>query len=309
MVGARIRQHHSNISSNTVITVSFLVDFLDIVLSLAVAILSGSIIMVSQVLEGVSDLISSGLLLVGVSRSTQKEDRNHPFGFGREIYFWTLLSGIVMFTLTATLSIYFGWQRFIHPEEVHNINLAFLVLAITTGTNGYAFFLSLKRLLRNRKLMQVVRIFLTSSLIETKTTFILDLMGMSASILGIFALLFYQATGDFRYDGLGAILIGATLAVLAFVLLMGVVDLIVGKSASLETEAKIKAVALGTPQVSKVLGVKTLHIGSERLLVNLDVHLNHNLTTRQIEELIHKIKNDIKSQIPEVKHIQVELET
>ncbi len=296
-------------SSKTVVIISFLVDFLDIVLSLAAAILSGSIIMVSQVLEGISDLISSGLLLVGVERSGQKEDRNHPFGYGREIYFWSLLAGIVMFTVTATLSIFFGWQRFIHPEEVHNIKLAFIVLAITAGTNGYAFYLSLKRLLRNRSIMGVARIFISSSLIETKTTFILDLMGMSASILGIFALGFYQITGDFRFDGLGAILIGATLAVLAFILLIGVVDLIVGRSASLETEAKIKAVALSTPQVNKVLGLKTLHIGSGRLLVNLDVHLNHNLTTRQIEGLIQKIKNDIKNQIPEVKHIQVELET
>lgn len=265
--------------------------------------------MVSQVLEGISDLIASGLLLIGVSRSSQKENRDHPFGYGREIYFWTLLAGIVMFTVTATLSIYFGWQRFIHPEEIHNINLAFIVLAVTTLTNGYAFYLSLKRLLRNRNIMGVARIFISSSLIETKTTFILDLMGMSASILGVFALIFYQITGDFRFDGLGAILIGTTLAILAFILLIGVVDLIVGRSASLETEAKIKTVALNTPQVSKVLGIKTLHMGSERLLVNLDVHLDHNLTTRQIEGLIQKIKKDIKSQIPEVKHIQVELET
>lgn len=300
---------NQRISPATVIIISFLVDLLDIILSLAVTILSGSVIMLSQLLEGISDLVSSGLLLVGFTRSNQKEDREHPFGYGREIYFWTLLSGIVMFTLTATLSIYLGWQRFINPQEVHNIYLAFIVLVLTTGTNGFAFYLSLKRLLRDRSIKGVAKIFLGSSLIETKTTFILDLMGMSASILGIIALLFYKISGDYRFDGLGAILIGATLAILAFILLIGVVDLIVGRSASLETEEKIKAVALNTPQVSKVLGLKTLHIGSEKLLVNMEVHLDHNLTTTQIEELIHKIKSDIKKEIPEVKHIQVELET
>ncbi len=303
------KTQYPKISSANVIIISFLVDFLDILSALAVTILSGSVVMLSQLLEGISDLISSGLLLIGLMRSGQKEDREHPFGYGREIYFWTLMAGIVMFTVTATLSIYFGWQRFIHPEEVHNINLAFIVLTITTGTNGYAFYLSLKRLLRNRKLMQVVKIFLTSSLIETKTTFILDLMGMSASILGILALIFYQVTGDFRFDGLGAILIGVTLAVLAFILLIGIVDLIIGRSASLEVEDRIRLAALNTPQVNKILGLKTLHIGSEKLLVNLDVHLDRNLTTRQIEELIHKIKEDIKQEIPEVKHVQVELET
>ena len=123
------------ISSSYVLKVSFLVDVLDIVLSLVVAILSGSVVMLSQVFEGVSDLISSGLLLVGLARSQQKEDRDHPFGFGRELYFWALLAGIVMFTVTATLSILFGWQRFLHPEEIHAIKLALIVLAITPRTN------------------------------------------------------------------------------------------------------------------------------------------------------------------------------
>lgn len=297
------------ISSNLVVIVSFAVDLLDVVLSLAVAILSGSVIMLAQVLEGVSDLISSGLLLVGLARSKQQADRDHPFGFGRELYFWALLSGIVMFVLTATLSVYFGWDRFLHPHPVNNLGFAFVVLAVTIFTNGLAFYLSLKRLLRNRNFHQVIKIFLNSSLIETKATFVLDLMGVTASIVGILSLFVYKITGDLRFDGLGAILMGVVLALLAFILLLGVVDLIVGRSASLETENKIKNAALKTPQVHEVLDIKTLHIGPERLLVNLDVHLKHNLTTVQIEELIDKIKEDIKKEVPEVKHIQVELET
>lgn len=296
-------------SSNLVVTISFLVDLLDVLLSLAVAILSGSVIMLSQVLEGVADLLASGLLLVGLARSRQKEDRDHPFGYGRELYFWALLAGIVMFAVTATLSIFFGWQRFMHPQSVRSITLAFLVLGITTITNGFAFYLSLKRLLRNRSIGQVVRIFLRSSLIETKTTFILDLMGMSASVLGIGALLIYKLSGDYRFDGLGAIVIGIVLAIFALILLLGTVDLIVGRSASLEVEDRIRSAALNIPQVHKVLGLKTLHIGSERLLVNLDVHLQHNLETIEIEKLVDKIKENIRKEIPQVKHIQVELNT
>jgi len=296
-------------SSRKVVTVSFLVDLLDVILSLVVTILSGSVVMLAQVLEGVADLVSSGLLLVGLARSGQQADRDHPFGFGRELYFWALLSAIVMFAITATLSILFGLQRFIHPEVLRNIPLALWVLGITVLTNSYAFYLSLKRLLRNRSIGLVIRIFLRSSLIETKTTFILDLMGVSASILGIITLFVYKFTGDYRYDGLGAILIGVVLAVFSFILLLGIVDLIIGRSASVEVEDRIRLAALRTPQVRKVLGLKTLHIGLERLLVNLDVHLKHDLTTRHIEELIDKIKEDIKKEVPEVKHIQVELET
>jgi len=299
----------STVSSNLVVITSFLVDILDIILSLAVAILSGSVVMLTQVLEGIADLISSGLLLVGLARSGQRENREHPFGFGRELYVWALLAGIVMLTVTSIFSIFLGWQRFIHPEKIHNIYLAFSVLAFTTLTNGFSFILSLKRLLRNRNIAQVVTIFLRSSLIETKTTFTLDLMGMSASILGIVALIVYLISGDFRFDGLGAILIGVTMAIFAFILVMGIVDFIVGRSASLETEGKIRDLALSIPQVKEILGLKTLHIGSEKLLVNMVVHLQHNLTTTEIESLIHKIKENIQKEIPEAKHIHVELET
>lgn len=98
--------------------------------------------MLSQLLEGISDLLSSGLLMVGLVRSRQKANREHPFGFGRELYFWALLSAVVTFTVTATLSIFFGWQKFLHPAPVHNIYSAFIVLGITALTNGYAFYLS-----------------------------------------------------------------------------------------------------------------------------------------------------------------------
>ena len=171
------------ISSSLVVYSSFIVDLLDIILSLVVTILTGSVIMLSQLLEGISDLISSGLLVVGINRARQHEDKTHPFGFGRELYFWALLSGIVTLTISATLSIYFGWQRFIKPESIHNINLAFLVLTFTTFTNGWSFYLSFKRLLRDRALKHIFVIFLNSSRIETKTTFVLDLMGTIASRL------------------------------------------------------------------------------------------------------------------------------
>jgi divalent metal cation (Fe/Co/Zn/Cd) transporter len=214
-----------------------------------------------------------------------------------------------MFGLTSTLSIYFGWQRFIKPEPIHNIYLAFLILGITILTNGYAFFISYKRLLKKRKFKHIVQIFYRSSLVETKTTFILDLMGTVASCLGIMALVIYRVTGDARYDGLGAIVIGFSLAILAYLLLLGIRDLLVGRSASKETEEKIKEAALTVEEVTDVLALKTLHVGSEKLLVNLEVHMKSRLGTREIEKLMDQIKDKIQVEVPSVKYIQVELET
>lgn len=302
-------KNHNRITAQRVILTSFAVDLLDIVLNLGVAWISGSVIMLTQVLEALADLTASTFLLVGLRRSLKKEDKTHPFGYGREIYFWTLLSALLMFGVTSTLSFYLGWERFRNPHILHDINLALLVLAITFFTNLYAFLLSLRRLLRHRSISHIIGIFYKSSLIETKTTFTLDLMGTIASLFGMIALGIYVLTGDLRYDGIGAMIIGATLAIFSIFLVLGIRDLLVGKSASVEVQDKIRNAALSFPDVEDVLDLKTLHVGPEKLLVNLDVHMNSNLTTEELEKLIDKIKGKIKNEVPSVRYLQVELET
>lgn len=302
----RLEKH---VSAKRTLLTSFLVDLLDVVLSFGVAILSGSVIMFTQVLEGVSDLSSSGLLLIGLNRSMQKEDRKHPFGYGREIYFWTLLAALTMFGITSTLSFYFGYQRFIHPEPIHSIHLTLLILLITLFTNGYAFIVSCKRLLRNRSFASILRIFYRSSLVETKATFILDLMGTLASFLGLIALLIYDLGGDPRLDGLGAMVIGVSLGILAIFLVLGIKDMLVGRSASPETEEQIRVAALSLDEVRRVTGVKTLYIGPEKLLVSLDISMEQKLQTKELEKLIDRIEEKIRVVVPSANYVLVELES
>jgi len=297
------------VTTKRVIITSVVVDVIDIVLSFSVAILSGSVVMLTQVLEGISDLASSGLLLIGFSRSLQKEDESHPFGYGTEIFFWSFLAAVIMFGLTSTLSFYFGWQRFFNPQPIKDIYIAVVVLVLTFFTNGYAFFISFRRLLKQRPLAHIFRIFYRSSLIETKTTFILDLMGTLASLLGAVSLGIYILTGDQRFDGLGAMIIGIVLAIFSLFLVSGIRELLIGKRASLETEDKIKQAALEVGGVEDILGIKTMHIGTEKLLVDLDVHMQSELGTRELEKLIDQIKDKIREKVPSAKYIQVELET
>lgn len=305
---AEVKKEH-RITSKKVILTSFTVDIIDIILNFTVAILSGSVIMLTEVLEGISDLVSSSFLIIGFYRSSQKEDNIHPFGYGTEIYFWSLLAALVMFGLTSSLSFYFGFQRVLDPKPISNIGITLVVLIIATITNGYAFILSLLRLLRRRPIKHIVRIFFRSSLVETKTTFTLDLMGSSSAILGTIALWVYLVTGDERFDGIGAMLIGIVLAVMAFFLILGIRDLLIGKSASKETEDKIINAALLIDEVEDVLDIKTMHLGTDKLLVNLYVHMESKLATRELEQLVDKIEDSVRKEVPSAKYVQVELES
>jgi divalent metal cation (Fe/Co/Zn/Cd) transporter len=110
-------------------------------------------------------------------------------------------------------------------------------------------------------------------------------------------------------DGVGAMMIGIAIAVCSVFLIAGIKDLLIGRSAAPEVEDRIKKAALSVDEVQDVLGIRTLHIGSEKLLVDLDVHMEARLTTRELEQIIDKIKSQIRAEVPSVKFIQVELET
>lgn len=295
------------ISAKRVILTSFTVDLFDVGSGLLVTILSGSIVMLAETMQGLTDLVASGLLIIGLSRSTKVSDKKHPFGHGRELYFWTLISSLIMLGITSTLSFYFGWQRFLNPEPVSHIYLAYLILGITMMTNGYAFWLSLKRLTGKESKWRIWNIFFKSPLVETKATFVLDLMGASASFLGLLALIGYKILGDQRLDGLGAMMIGVVLAVFAFLLIMSVKDLLVGISVSDETKIKIIQAATRIKEVNKVINMRAAHIGPEQMLINLDVNLRDGLETDQIEDLTEAIKKQIRKEIPEASMIQIEL--
>lgn len=295
-------------SASRVIITAFFIDFTDVLVSFITAILTGSVVMVAEVLEGMADLAASGFLLIGLIRSSKPSDKKHPFGYGLELYFWTMLASMVILGVTSTLSIYFGWKKLLNPTPIHNISLALIVLGVTACTNGYALSLSIRRLLRGRSFLQIREIFNHSSKIETKTTLVLDLAGTLASIFGFTALIFYHITGNLIFDGIGAIVVGSFLVIFGIILMIPIRELIIGQSASSEVEARIRQATLTHPDVKTVLELKTLHIGPGRLLVDTEIGLKNNLTTREIEGIIGVVKDNIKREVPEVKHILVELE-
>ena len=198
------------ISVKQVILTSFFVDFLDIAVNIFVALIPGSVVMLAELLQGVSDLIASGLLLIGLRRPK------------REAALWTLGSAIVMLTLASSLSFYFGLKRFQNPQEITNLPFAYTGLLIGLVSNSYAFLLSAKRILKGKTFSALPKAFKNSRLIMTKNTFVLDLMGASAALVGLIALILYQTLGEIKFDGLGAMGIGTILALLSLNLILNI---------------------------------------------------------------------------------------
>lgn len=297
------------ISARRVIITSFLVDLSDVVFNLGVAALTGSVVMLAETMQGAADLLTSALLVVGLQRAGRRASKEYRFGHGRELFFWVLMGGVIMFILTATLSVWFGITRVWRPAPIEHVWLTFLALAVGGATNVYALSLSLQRLKGAHVGPRSWHRFRHSSMVETKTTLVLDLLGTTAAVFGFVALGLYVLTGDSRFDGAGSVAIGLVTAVLSIMLISSVKDLLVGRSATSDIEDRIRQAALEVEGVKRVLDLRTMYLGSERLLVNLEVYMEGGLETRQIEGLIDEIKRRVKKRAPIVHHIQVELET
>lgn len=302
-------QEKGKISASKVVWVSFLLNISDVVLGLIVTFFSGSVVVLSQALEGAADLAASGLLVLGLNRSKKKADESHPFGYGREMYFWTLISALIMLFVTSFFTIYLGLQRVLFPEPLENTYLAYAVLIFAIFTNGYSLSLSTRRLLHRKSLRKLWSIFYHSSLIETKSAFVLDLMATTAAFVGFVSLVLFGITGNGKFDGYGAVAIGLTLGILAILLLFAVKDFLIGKGVPIHTIEKIKAASLKVKHVKSVQDLKAIHVGPDKILINIEINVADELTTDELERLIDKVKDEIRKDIPDAGHIQIELES
>lgn len=297
----------SKISSKRAILTSFLVDLGDIALNVAAMIITGSVVLLAEALEGASDLVASGLLFVGLRISKKRANKKHPFGFGKALFSWTLLSAMVMLIFGAGLSFYFGLLRFLEPEDVSHIGLGYAALCISLVTNGYGVSVSTRRLLEGCPLSEFPHILVHSTHVETKNTFILDLTGTSAAAMGLIALILYQLTGYKGFDGLGGMLMGVIIAASAMSQIWSVKGYLAGRSASAEIEKQIREAALEVKQVKNVLELATMYIGSQKLLLHLDIEVGRSTTAKELGELVEMLKERIKKEVPIVSTIQIEV--
>src|SRR5687767_11707557 len=232
------------ITAAKAVTTSFFVDLADIIINVIVMIITGSVVMLAEALEGGSDLVASAALLIGLRISKRRADKKHPFGYGKALFSWTLISAIIMLVFASTLSFYFGLQRFLDPQEIKSIYLAYAALGISIISNGYSLTLSTRRLLHHQPFNKLIHVFLKSTHVETKNTFILDFTGTAAAVMGLISLVLYQLAGIKDFDAMGAILIGFVISISSIVLIWGVKDYLVGKTASADIELSIRQAAM-----------------------------------------------------------------
>lgn len=290
-------------STRRVLSVSFGVDVFDVASNLLVALLTGSAVVFAEMAQGLADSTGSALLVIGERRSRRPGDSAHPLGYGREAFFWGLLSAVAMLFIGAGLSAWRGYQQLANPTPLDTPLLAIGVVGLAVITNSYAISLSIRKLAaEDGSLRQAFR-KLDQPLV--KSALLRDTIGVFTSIVGLVALLFYWSFDLLIFDALGALVAAVMMVVAAVALIMQSRALITGQALPASVLAELRATVLATPGVEAVNRLAAVYSGASQVLLDADLDLAEELDTVRIEALLDSVEARVRKVVPRLERVRV----
>lgn len=272
------------------------------------AFLTGSSAMLS---EGIHSLVDTGnqlLILLGIRRSRRPADPAHPYGYGKELYFWSLIVAMLLFGVGGGMSFYEGVRHLRHPSPMQDPTWNYVVLGIAVLVEAGAWWLALRELLRTRgkrSLWQALRATKDAAVYTVLAEDTAAILGLLVAFLGIWL---GQHYGNPVFDGAASIIIGLILACVAVFLAYESKGLLIGESADPEVVRRIHELAAAEPGVERAGTPLTMHLGPDQILLNLDVQFRSDLPAAEVVRTIDRIERAIRDEHPQVQRIFIEAE-
>ncbi|MEO5911886.1 MAG: cation diffusion facilitator family transporter [Pelobium sp.] len=270
------------------------------------AAITGSSSMLS---EGIHSAVDSGnqlLLLVGISRSKRPADENHPFGHGQEIYFWSLIVGVLIFGLGGGMSVYEGLMHIKDPKPLTSPFWNYIVLAIAIIFEGASFIVAIKAFLKQEGKGDFFKKLRQSKDPSSFVVIFEDgaaLCGLGIALAGVFLSHYYHNP---TIDGAASILIGVLLAIVAVLLVIESRNLLIGESAHKEILKQIKSIVAEDKDVHQLKPPLTMQLGPDEILLAIDIQFKTHLEGNELADVIRRLEKEIKTQLPMIKHIFIE---
>ena len=270
------------------------------------AAFTGSAAMFSEAVHSVVDTGNEALLLYGLHRASQPADARFPFGHGKEIYFWSFVVALLIFSLGAGVSLYEGVHQLWHPSALQKPGLNYAVIALAFVFDGASWCVALREFRANKGNWG----YLEAVHRGKDPTVFTVLFEDSAALLGLLAALagvaLGDATGNPRYDGAASIVIGLILAVAAFWLAVESKGLLIGESAGGDVVAGIRTLIRRNRQVDRVDEILTMHMGPDYILVNISLHVANHVERAQVHQIFADIDRNIKQAYPRIRRVFIE---
>jgi cation diffusion facilitator family transporter len=269
-------------------------------------LVTGASSMLAEAIHSVADSGNQVLLLVGGKRAARVATPQHPFGYGRDRYIYSFIVAIVLFSVGGLFALYEGYHKVSHPEELTSPIWAIGVLVVAIVLEGFSFRTAIKETAAVKPPEDSYWQFIRRARQPELPVILLEdfgaLVGLVLALLGVGLA---TLTGNGVYDGLGTICIGLLLVVIAFILAIETKSLLLGESATVQDQEKIRVALEDGGEVS-VIHMKTLHLGPDELLVAAKIAVARSETGAEIAREIDECEKRIRAAVPTARVIYLE---
>ena len=267
--------------------------------------ITGSASMLAEAVHSVADTSNQGLLLLGQRTSRRKATPEHPFGFGRDRYFYSFIVALMLFSLGAAFAMYEGIHKLQHPEPLTAPLVAVGILVIAIVLEGYSFRTAM---VESRKIKGDVSwwgFIRQSRSPELPVVLLEDTGALLGLVFALFGVGLSVITGDAFWDGVGTVMIGALLGVIAVILIVEMKSLLIGEGATPRELDRIAEAIVGD-RVQRLIHIRTQYLGPDELLVAAKIALAPGLLLADVATEIDAAERRIRAAVPAARLIYLE---
>jgi len=267
--------------------------------------ITGSSSMLAEAVHSVADTSNQGLLLLGTRTSRRAPTTVHPFGYGRDRYFYSFVVALLLFSLGAVFALYEGFEKLRHPHELTSPLVAVVILVVAIGLETYSFRTAIVEARKIKGDVSWWGFIRQAKTPELPVVLLEDAGALFGLVLALLGVGLTMLTGDPMWDAVGTLGIGVLLAVIAIVLIIETKSLLIGEGANPAVLRTICA-ELEQDKVQRVIHIRTQYLGPEEMLVAAKIALTPSLSTVDIAKAIDAAEARVRAKVPEARLIYLE---
>ena len=267
--------------------------------------ITGSSAMLAEAVHSVADTSNQGLLLLGTRTSQRRPTEEHPFGYGRDRYFYSFVVALLLFSLGAVFALYEGVEKLRHPHELTSPLVAVVILLLAIGLESYSFRTAIVESSRVKGDVSWWGFIRQAKTPELPVVLLEDAGALVGLLFALAGVSLTMLTGDPVWDAVGTVGIGLLLAVIAIILIIETKSLLIGEGASPSVLRTIIS-ELAKGQVQRVIHIRTQYLGPEEMLVAAKIALKPGLSTAEVAQAIDEAEARVRAKVPVARLIYLE---